>query len=404
MKVLFINQVYPPDPAATGQQQAALAEALVKEGHEVTVVTSRRGYDNPSLSYPKKELKNGVKIRRVWHAGLGKSAKWKRAIDFATYALSCFFELLKLQKHDVIVTLTTPPLISVLGVLFSKAWQARFVYWIMDLNPDEAIAAGWLAEESAPAKILEKVSRLSLNAAQAAIVLDSFMAERIRLKGVEEDKIHILPPWALREGGAYDLRGRETFRREHRIEDRFVIMYSGNHSPCHPLDTVLQAALKLREDREVLFCFVGGGTEYKKVQAFREANGLTDQILCLPYQPFEKLAASLSSADLHLVVMGNPFVGMIHPCKIYNVMSLGIPCICLTPRPSHLTELVDAVADDEAMRAISHGEVEKLVEAILHFKAKGKGRRSHKMIEVASRYTEAELIPKHIQVIIGDGA
>jgi hypothetical protein len=126
-------------------------------------------------------------------------------------------------------------------------------------------------------------------------------------------------------------------------------MYSGNHSPCHPLDTVLGAAQQVRENPAIAFCFVGGGSEFRKVREFASANGLAN-IRCIPYQPLDKLSASLSAADLHLVIMGDPFVGIVHPCKVYNIRRLGIPFLYIGPVPSHVTELSPAAA-------FRHGDV-----------------------------------------------
>ncbi len=401
MKVLFINQVYPPDPAATGQQQASLAKALVKQGHTVTVITSARGYDDPTAIYPSEEIIDGVRILRVWRTGLGKGAKWKRAIDFASYFLSCAWRALTLKRHDSIVTLTTPPLISILGAALSLLWRARYTYWVMDLNPDEAIAAGWLKENGCLARILEIISRISLKSASAVIALDHFMADRIAKKGISPQKIHALPPWSHDHTLRYDLAGRNAFRQAHGLQNRFVIMYSGNHSPCHPLDSLLQAALELKDDPDYLWCFVGGGTEKQKVEAFRDRYGMQNNMLILPYQPLETLSASLSAADLHCVVMGDGFVGTIHPCKIYNILSLGIPTLCIAPTPSHLTELAQAVNDPHSMRVASHGDLKSIQEALIEFKQLGKGRSEESLRNVAARYAEDILIPRHIDVIIG---
>src|ERR1700674_3386421 len=62
-------------------------------------------------------------------------------------------------------------------------------------------------------------------------------------------------------------------------------------------------------------------------------------ILCLPYRKMEELSGSLSSADLHTVVMGDPFVGIVHPCKVYNIRALGIPYLYIGPVDSHVTDL-----------------------------------------------------------------
>ena len=66
-------------------------------------------------------------------------------LDFASYWASCLLRLAFLPRFDVVVALTSPPLISLLGAIFASFKGARFVFWMMDLNPDEAIAAGWLS-------------------------------------------------------------------------------------------------------------------------------------------------------------------------------------------------------------------------------------------------------------------
>src|SRR5262249_43980332 len=74
-------------------------------------------------------------------------------------------------------------------------------------------------------------------------------------------------------------------------------------------------------------------------------------IRSVPYQPLDKLSASLSAADLHLVVMGDPFVGIVHPCKVYNIRRLGIPFLYIGPVPSHVSELSPAAS-------FRHGDVD----------------------------------------------
>jgi glycosyltransferase involved in cell wall biosynthesis len=139
----------------------------------------------------------------------------------------------------------------------------------------------------------------------------------------------------------YNPVGREQFRRQHALDGKFVVMYSGNHSPCHPLDTLLAAALELRNEDRIRFCFVGGGSEYRKVGAFAARHELQN-IVCLPYQPIDRLSASLSAADLHVVAMGGPFAGLVHPCKIYNILVTGIPALYVGPEASHITDIANS--------------------------------------------------------------
>src|SRR6185295_15568115 len=112
------------------------------------------------------------------------------------------------------------------------------------------------------------------------------------------EKIVTIPPWSHDTEVKFDPAGRQRFRGAHDFGDRFVVMYSGNHSPCHPLTTLLEAAKKLRQDNSVLFAFIGGGSEFGRVKEFAEKENLAN-IKMLPYQPLNELAGSLSAADLH---------------------------------------------------------------------------------------------------------
>ncbi|HWW00922.1 MAG TPA: glycosyltransferase family 4 protein [Candidatus Acidoferrum sp.] len=341
MRFLLLNQTFHPDVMATGQHLADLALGLVARGHQVTVVTSRRAYDHPETLFPKTETWRGVRIVRIGSTGFGKGARWRRAADFASFLASCSFRLAVLPRHDAVVALTSPPLISFLGAWLTRLRGGRFFYWVMDFNPDEAIAAGWLRKDSLAARCLELLSRFSLEHSAKIVALDRFMRDRITAKGIATEKIAVLPPGSQDDQVRFDPAGREAFRRSHGLEGKFVIMYSGNHSPCHPLDTLMAAADKMKEDGSLAFCFVGGGSEFSRVKHWAEQGGYRN-VVCVPYQPLNQLAASLSAADAHLVVMGDPFVGLVHPCKIYNILAVGAPVLYIGPRPSHITEILGA--------------------------------------------------------------
>jgi hypothetical protein len=192
------------------------------------------------------------------------------------------------------------------------------------------------------------------------------MAARIAAKGIAANKIVVLPPWSHDRVVRYDPEGRERFRKQHRLDCKHVVMYSGNHSPCHPLTTLLEAARQLRNRDDIAFCFVGGGSEFETVRRFAGEHALHN-IETLPYQPLGELSASLSSADLHVVVMGNAFVGLVHPCKVYNIRTLGIPYLYVGPAESHVTEL------SPTYTAI-HGDVDAVVLHVLTSVASGTSR------------------------------
>ena len=309
------------------------------------------------MRFKRWERWNDIDIVRIPSLSFGKNGRWRRAFNFGSFLLVCAFRLLLSKRFDLVVALTSPPLISFLAALFVKLKGGRLCFWVMDLNPDEAIAAGWLDERSATARLLQRMLRYSFRVASSTIVLDRFMHDRVVAKGVDPPRVTIVPPWSHDDAVEYSDAGREAFRAHHDLSDKFVVMYSGNHSPCHPLDTLLGAARALEPRREIVFVFVGGGSEQVKVRE----SGLKN-VRCLPYQPLNELSGSLSAADLHVVVMGEKFVGIVHPCKVYNIMSVGAPVLYIGPEPSHITDIASRHGN---FLLASHGDVEAVVAAIL---------------------------------------
>jgi glycosyltransferase involved in cell wall biosynthesis len=365
LKILLLNQCFYPDVVSTAQHLTDLATALTTRGHDITVIASDRGYDDPAVRFNRRERWNNIDIIRIPSLSFGKNSRWRRAFNFASFLLVCALRLLALGRFDVVVALTSPPLISFLGALFVKLKGGKFCFWVMDLNPDEAIAAGWLDEKSLSSRGLQRMLNYSLNVAARTVVLDRFMKERVVAKGFDPARIAIVPPWSHDDHVQYSAAGREDFRREHGLSEKFVVMYSGNHSPCHPLDTLLDAARSLREQPEIVFCFVGGGSEQVKVRDLAAKHDLTN-LKCLPYQPLDELSSSLSAADLHVVVMGDRFVGIVHPCKVYNIMSVGAPTLYIGPTPSHVTDI--ASQQQFHFSIATHGDVESVIKAILEAK------------------------------------
>jgi hypothetical protein len=396
MRILLLNQTFYPDVVSTAQHAADLAADLAAAGHEVTVVASRRAYDSPSHLFPAKESLHNLNILRVPSTALGKSALWRRAVDFSSFLVALMVRLAFLPPFDVVVAMTSPPLIAVVAALFVRVKGGALISWIMDLNPDEAIAAGALRQNSILASSLSRLLRFSLSTSSGVVVLDRFMRDRVEAKGVPASHIALLPPWAHSSAVHYNPHGRDRFRALHGLTGKFVVMYSGNHSPCHPLDTILRAAHAMRAEPDLAFVFVGGGSEFRKVVDFAALHSLNN-VLCLPYQPLQTLADSLSAADLHLVVMGDPFVGVVHPCKIYNILAIGSPCLYIGPFPSHITEIA-ASLPPSTISCASHGDVSSVMDHIRRAAILGP-RRCPANADLAQQFTSSSVVTRMISVI-----
>lgn len=395
MKILILNQAFYPDVVSSAQHAGDLAAALVKAGHEVTALADSRAYDERARRFPTRETWRGIRIVRASSTGYGKAARWRRAADFASFMLSCALRVALLPRFDVAIAMTSPPLISFLAALMVPLKARKLLFWSMDLNPDEAIAAGWLRSESATARLLSRLMRYSMRRAEHIIAMDRFMRDRIRAKGIAAEKVGVVPPWAHDDCVRFDADARQRFRARHGLLEKFVVMYSGNHSPCHPLDTLLAAAERLADRPEIVFLFVGGGSEFRKPLALEQRGA--PNIRCLPYQPQTELAGSLSAADLHVVVMGGAFVGIVHPCKVYNILAVGAPFLYIGPQESHITDLVADLQAGRSVLVTGHGDVEGVAQEILEA-AQRPADRSYPR-ELTSRFSRQVVVPQLIQAL-----
>lgn len=365
MKVLVVSQVYWPDSTAVSQIATDLAEDLARRGHEVAVLTSRSQYENPSKQFAATEVHRGVLIRRLRQTAFGKRHVVGRVADFLSYLLCLLVALLRepAGRYDVLLAVSVPPMSPLVALLAARVKGIKLAFWAMDLQPEVAIAAGYMRGDGLTARIMASLARLVYRRADLIITLDRYMSDHIGASAGQPAPTVVVPVWAV-SGPAYDgPRTENPFRQANDLGDRIVVMYSGNHSVYNPLDTLLEAARLLRSDGRFLFVFIGGGVRKKDVTAFKDAHGL-DTIRQLPLQERDSLPYSLGAADLHVVSLGDHCAGYVHPSKFYGAMFVGRPILYLGPRPSYVT---DILADCPGNLEGRHGDAELLAAQLRQF-------------------------------------
>jgi colanic acid biosynthesis glycosyl transferase WcaI len=360
VKVLIFSSVYPPDPAAVGQHIADVAATASARGHFVRVITANRGYDDPSILYPSYERLNGVGVIRLGWSSLGKKNYISRIIGQVNFTLQGLAKGLLGFRPDVVLVSTIPPMGILAAFITARMRKSSLIYWVMDINPDEAIAMGLVRPSSISARLMEFINKVVLKFARTVITLDYQMACKLEFKAALYQRAIIIPPWPHEDIIKKTKAGGRTFRKEHGLEDKFIVMYSGNHSWVHPLDTILAAAKALDYRTDIVFLFIGGGIEKHKVEkAIR--NGAPN-IVSLPYQSLKNLGESLAAADVHSVVMGEAMIGIVHPCKIYGAMAAGRPILAIAPENSYISEIMKK---QTIGFRLCHGDISGVVKGIL---------------------------------------
>lgn len=351
--ILIVSQVFPPDPASVGQHLYDVAKEMGSRGYRVGVLTSQEGYDDPKRKYPIHEQIGNIEIIRIPNTSFGKSTIFSRIRGYVSFIIKSVYYLSLKIKFKALLFTTVPPLSSFIGYFVANVLRKPVSFWVMDINPDQAIALGVFKKKSISVRVLEFFNKAALRNAKYVVTLDRYMVATLKKKTEIKGNIEVIPPWPHMQMKEFIPKDKSVFAENNGLLDRFVVLYSGNHSPANPLDTLLQIAENLKNEKNIVFVFVGGGTEKGKVERLA-ASGKAN-IVTFPYQPFDKLEDLLSAADLHVAVIGEKMAGIVHPSKIYGALGVGRPVLTIGPTKSHLAEIVEKNGVGFHIR---HGEVE----------------------------------------------
>ena len=329
---------------------SGIAFDLAAEGWRVTVIASQLRYDDERVRLPAREIVDGVEIRRVRTSRFGRGGMVGRTVDYLTFYATATWTLWRIvRKGDVVVIKTDPPLLSVVAGLAVRLRGALLVNWLQDLFPEVATSLGLARGRigSVAVAMLRGLRNASLRRARMNVAIGERMAERLYTLGLAPERIRIIPNWA---DGAL-LRPiphtANPLRALWGLEGAFVVGYSGNLGRAHEYQTML-GAMKRTLDQiaappgapPIAWVFVGGGAQYKELQREVAALG-SAQARFEPYQPLDKLAFSLSAADIHLVSLRPGLEGLIVPSKTYGIAAVSRPIVFIGDPDGEIARFID---------------------------------------------------------------
>jgi len=373
--ILFINQHYWPDLASTAQHLTDLAEYLAEQGFDVHVLCSRGHYLSGSMEVPAEETHNGVRVHRVRATAFGRDTILGRITDYASFYSSTLARVLAGPAYDYIVTLTTPPLLPLVGAIARRVRGQAYGIWSMDLHPDAEVATGMLEDGGVPARLLHAFNDAGYRNADFVVDLGTYMKRRIRRKGVSGDRLHTIPVWNKKEEIAPIAHDENPLRHELGLDDKFVVMYSGNAGRAHRFEDVLATMKRLDGHPDIEFVFVGEGPQKGRIEAFADANDLSN-FRYLPYFPREDLKYSLPMADVHLMTLREEMAGIAVPGKLYGIMAAGRPALMVGPAASESGETIRGFEAGRVVDPSQDSDPEQaLHDAVLQLYSDGDERR-----------------------------
>jgi colanic acid biosynthesis glycosyl transferase WcaI len=368
MRILFMAQCYAPEDVSAAVLITELATDLVKRGHHVTVVTGAPNYPRGRVfkgyrnGLYKVETLDKVRVVRTWSYISPSKKFWPRLFHYGTYSATAFYGGLFAGRPDVIVSYSPPLPLGLSAWLLSRIFRVPWVLQLEDLYPDAAVAAGVMTNRKVINFFLSMEKFLYHKAEHISVISKNFRQVLLK-KGIRNSKIKTIPVWADPDE-IYPMQKQNAFRREHGLEDKFVVMYAGNIGLTSCLEDVLDAAEILRDQKDIQFVMVGEGVKKESLETEVCAKQLTN-VLFLPFQPREIFSEMLAAADLSLVTLNSSAAFSSLPSKIFNVMASARPLLAITPPGCEIMQIVE---ESDCGWNVPPQSPEKLAEVILELK------------------------------------
>ena len=346
MPILLLNQFYWPN-VGTGQFLGDLAGHLTESGETVTVICGSSDYT--TLAGDESD-EPGARVIRLRNTRFSRRLRW-RVASYLSFLGRALWAGLREPRVDVVVTMTTPPLLSLVGLAVQTVRGSRHITWEMDIYPDAATDLGVLKPGSIPATVFAWLADLPRRRADRIIVLGECMKTRLMAHGIPPGKIFVADNWS----------DHLVQQPEPLGHGPLSLLYSGNLGMPHDVETIASAAKRCSPD-SFAFTFAGGGSRHEWLQKFCAENAL-DNMLFASFCSRAELGERLSAAHIGLVTQREACLGSLVPSKTYGVLAAGRPLLFIGPKDATPALIINR---HNCGWQVDCGDVEGLVTLLNH--------------------------------------
>jgi colanic acid biosynthesis glycosyl transferase WcaI len=335
-RLLVLNQYYWPGVEATAQLLTELCEALA-EDMEVKVVT---GVLHGHEGEPRRVVHQGVEIVRVPSTSFERSRFFARAANYASYLSSALLRGVRGRRPAVVLCMTDPPIVANVALLVARRYRAPLVVISQDVFPEIAVQLKRL-ENPVLMSLLRGLVGIYLRRADRIVAIGETMRMRLEEKGAPPDRLRVIPNWVdtARLG---PLEKANPWARNSRLDEKFVVMHSGNVGHAQDLDSLVRAATFLRDLDDLTIMIIGTGARHAELVGLAELLQ-TDQVQFLYYQSRGVLPQSLSAADVHVVGLAPGLAGYVVPSRLYGILAVARPVIVAADPDSETAQVVERI-------------------------------------------------------------
>ena len=294
------------------------------------------------------------------------STAFKRLFTWLIFTFIVFFKILFMKKRNTtLILVSTPPFLTFLGIFFNKFFGVPYYLIIYDIYPDVLVSFKVLKQKSFLIKSWNKLNVILYKRATKVFTISSFMSNRIKEQGCNEKKIYTVSNWVdtsfIQPIKKYD----NYFLKELGLENKFIIIYSGNMGATHDIETLIIVAESLKNISDIHFLIIGDGIKKKKIEQIIEDKALRN-ITSLPLLPSEVLPYSLASGDLAYVTLDIGAENSSVPSKLFYMLAAGCGIISVSSKKSELGFLTKHY---NFGRIFAPGEINEIKNFILECKS-----------------------------------
>lgn len=390
-KLSVVTQFFPPDYAATGQLIEELVKHLDRKGLDISVFTGQPGYAFQSEAAPKKETIGSVQVQRSSITKFGSKRLRGVLVGGLLFAFRALVHVAtNIRNRNLLLVTTAPPFLPVIGYLLNFFFGLPYICLVYDIHPDISVELGMIDRMNPISRAWTWINKLVWRNSKEIIVLSRNMKERIVGHCPDvEGKIAVIHSWADPQK-VYPIEKKDNwFAQEHDLVEKFTVLYSGNMGRCHDIDTMFEAALKLK-DEPIQFVCIGKGAKQDSLKAKIAKHGLTN-FKFLPYQDKKDLTYSLTACDLSLVSVSEGMEGLVAPSKVYGYLASGRPIAAICPESTYIN---DMLTEGDCGAGFVNGDAEGLANYIRDLSQNQEEPR--KLGASARNYLESNFSPEAI--------
>ena len=279
----------------------------------------------------------------------------KRTLSWIKATLQVLFLVWFKYRDYELFLVSNPPTISFI-TLFCRNKYSTLVY---DVYPDGLIVSGFVKPDSLIVKMWTKLNRHFYNNAFNIFTITDGMAQLLS-KHVDISRIKVIPLWASSGFSHIISKDKNLFIKENGLEDKFIVMYSGNIGLGHKVDLLLEIAERMKGDDEIIFVIIGKGWAKQKLIEQKELKHLNN-VMFFDWQPEELIEHSLSAADIAYVSIEENAAQVCVPSKTFNLIKLNVPILSTA---GNLSELYKLIEKYEIGKCFENYETDQIVDYI----------------------------------------